>query len=165
MFFRKKSRKKETAQEPVKSLKAMISGEIIPLEDVADPVFSSKALGKGIAIRPDGQVITAPCAGKISMIADTLHAIGITLNNGAELIIHEGLDTVSMNGEGFKVKVKNGEEISQGTPILEFDKALIEEKGFAADCILIVTNSDQFPDLTFTTERSAVQNETEICSF
>ena len=99
------------------------------------------------------------------MIADTLHAIGITLNNGAELIIHEGLDTVSMNGEGFKVKVKNGEEISQGTPILEFDKAQIEEKGFAADCILIVTNSDQFPDLTFTTERSAVQNETEICSF
>ena len=74
MFFRKKSRKKETAQEPVKSLKAMISGEIIPLEDVADPVFSSKALGEGIAIRPDGQVITAPCAGKISMIADTLHA-------------------------------------------------------------------------------------------
>lgn len=166
MFFRKKSKKKSGAfAETVPSLKAMISGEIIPLEQVDDPVFSSKALGEGIAVRPNGETITAPCDGKISMIADTLHAVGMTLNNGAEIILHEGLDTVSMNGEGFHVLVKNGDEVKQGTPLLEFDKALIEEKGFATDCILIVTNSDQFPNLTFTRESSAVQNETEICFF
>ena len=159
-FFKKKEK-----EEPVKELKAMVSGRVIPVTEVADPVFSSKALGDGIAIRPDGQVITAPCSGEISMVAETGHAVGITVNNGAELLLHIGLDTVSLNGEGFKVMVKQGKKVKQGDVLLEFDKALVEQKGFATDCIMIVTNSDDLPGLNLIIEIDAVQNETVVCTF
>jgi len=152
-------------KESVKELKAFISGKVIPVSEVADPVFSSKAMGDGIAIRPDAQKITAPCGGEISMIADTGHAIGITLNNGAELLIHVGLDTVSLNGEGFRVLVKEGNQIKRGTPLLEFDKAFIEKKGLATDCIMVLTNADEFPSVQFISGINAKQNETVICTF
>lgn len=151
--------------EPVKELKAFISGSVIPVSEVADPVFSSKAVGDGIAIRPDSQKITAPCNGKIAMVADTGHAIGITLDNGAELLIHVGLDTVSLNGEGFRVLVKQGSQVKQGMPLLEFDKAFIEKKGLATDCIMVLANMDQFPGVQFISGISAKQNETVICTF
>lgn len=94
--------KRKTKEEPVKSLKAFVPGKVISITEVNDPVFSSKALGDGIAIQPAAQVITAPCDGVISMIAEeSNHAIGMTLNNGVELLLHIGLDTVSLNGEDF----------------------------------------------------------------
>ena len=93
MVFFKKRQKKGL------ELKAYVSGKVIPITQVADPVFSSGALGDGIAIRPEEDLITAPCDGEVSMVADTGHAMGITLDNGAQLIIHIGLDTVEMNGK------------------------------------------------------------------
>lgn len=159
-FFRKKEK-----EEPVKELKAIVSGQVIPVTEVEDPVFSSKALGDGIAIRPEGQVITAPCSGEISMVAETGHAVGITVNNGAELLLHIGLDTVSLNGEGFKVTAKQGKKVKQGDVLLEFDKALVEQKGFATDCILIVTNAEDFPDMKLISGMDAVRNETVVCTF
>lgn len=152
-------------EEPVKELKAFISGSVIPVTDVSDPVFSSKAMGDGIAIRPDEQKITAPCDGEISMVADTGHAVGITLNNGAELLIHVGLDTVSLNGEGFRVLVKDGDKVKQGASLLEFDRALIEGKGLPTDCILVLTNTDDFPNAGFISGMDAKQGETCICTF
>ena len=157
------NRKKDT--EPVKELTAYVSGSVIPITEVNDPVFSSKSLGDGIAIRPEGQTITAPCSGEISMAADTGHAIGITVNNGAELLLHIGIDTVSMNGEGFQLQIKEGKKVKQGDPLLRFDKALIEAKGFSADCILIVTNSDDFPNLKVSCGAAAAQHETVVCTF
>ncbi len=157
-FFKKK-------EETVKELRAVVSGSVIPITEVADPVFSSKALGDGIAIRPDGQVITSPCNGEISMVAETGHAVGITVNNGAELLLHIGLDTVSLNGEGFKVMVRQGKKVKQGDVLLEFDKTLVEQKGFATDCILIVTNPDDFPDMKLVDGMNAVQNESVVCTF
>ncbi|MDE7243530.1 MAG: glucose PTS transporter subunit IIA [Oscillospiraceae bacterium] len=146
-------------------LKACISGSVIPVADVDDPVFSSKTLGDGIAIRPSGQIITAPCAGKVSMIADTLHAIGITMDNGAELLIHEGINTVALEGKGFKVLVKAGDTVKVGTPLLEFDAAFIKEHGYATDCVMIVTNSEDFPNVKFITGINAQQKETVVCQF
>lgn len=160
MFFKKKMK-----EEPVKVLKAAVSGEVIPIAEVADQVFSSKALGDGVAIRPEGQEITAPCDGQISMIADTLHAIGLTLNNGAELLIHEGLETVSLNGEGFEVCVKQGQKVRAGEVLMRFDRAFFDEKGIVADCIILVTNSDDFPGMSLMTGMYAEQNVTEICRF
>lgn len=158
--------KKKVKEEPVKSLKAFVSGKVIPITEVNDQVFSSKALGEGVAIQPAGQMITAPCNGVVSMIAeDSNHAIGITLNNGAELLLHIGLDTVSMNGEGFRVFVKENDNIKQGEKLLEFDKQLIESKGFETTCILVVTNSDDYPDAEYLSGMEATQNETEICRF
>lgn len=159
-FFKRKEKEK-----PVKELKAYVSGHVIPVTEVADPVFSSKALGDGIAIRPNGQTITAPCNGEISMVADTGHAIGLTLNNGAELLLHIGLDTVSLNGEGFQVLVKQGSKVKQGTPLLKFDKAFIEGKGLATDCIMIVANTDEFSDMKFMSGMDAEQDGTVVCVF
>ena len=155
----------EVKENQVKELRAFVSGNVIPVSEVNDPVFSSKAMGDGIAIRPSAQMVAAPCDGKISMVADTGHAIGITLNNGAELLIHVGLDTVSLNGEGFQVLVSEGRNVKQGAPLLKFDKAFIEGKGLAADCILVLTNTDDFPDIKFISGMDAKQSETVICTF
>lgn len=158
--------KKKVKEEPVKSLKAFVSGKVISITEVNDQVFSSKALGEGVAIQPAGQIITAPCDGVVSMIAeDSYHAVGMTLNNGAELLLHIGLDTVSMNGEGFRVFVKANDHVKQGEKLLEFDKELIESKGFETTCILVVTNSDDYPDVEYLSGMEAMQNETEICRF
>ena len=157
--------KRKEKEETVKELKAYVSGQVIPITEVNDPVFSSKALGDGIAIRPSTHTITAPCNGEISMIADTRHAFGMTLNNGAELLIHVGIDTVSLNGEGFRVLTGQGKKVKQGEPLLEFDQALIESKGLAADCILIITNMDEFANLKFISGMDAVQNETTVSVF
>lgn len=153
-------------EKPVKNLKAFISGKVIPITEVSDQVFSSKALGEGVAIQPSGEIITAPCAGTISMIAqDTGHAIGLTLNNGAEILIHAGLDTVSLNGECFRVFVKEGQKVKAGDRLLSFDGSFIKSKGFETICILVVTNSDEYPDAKYFSNMDAIQDETEICLF
>lgn len=121
-FFRRR-----TKGESVKSLKAFVPGKVIPITEVNDQVFSSKALGEGVAIQPTAQIVTAPCDGVISMIAeDSNHAIGMTLNNGAEVLLHIGLDTVSLNGEGFHVFVRANDKVKQGERLMEFDKKFIE---------------------------------------
>lgn len=160
-FFKKKEK-----EEPVKSLKAFVSGKVISITEVNDQVFSSKALGDGVAIQPTAQIVTAPCDGVISMIAEgSNHAIGMTLNNGVELLLHIGLDTVSLNGEGFHVFVKADAKVKQGDKLMEFDKNFIESKGFETTCVLVVTNSDDYPDAEYLSGMEAVQNETEICRF
>lgn len=160
-FFKKKEK-----EEPVKSLRAFVPGKVISITEVNDQVFSSKALGNGVAIQPTAQVVTAPCDGVISMIAeDSNHAIGMTLNNGAELLLHIGIDTVSLNGEGFHIFVKTDAKVKRGDKLMEFDKNLIESKGFETTCVLVVTNSDDYPDTEYLSGMEAVQNETEICRF
>lgn len=157
---------KETKTEQAASLKAFISGKVIPITEVKDDVFSSKALGDGIAIEPSEQVILAPCDGTVSMVADgSLHAVGMTLDNGAELLLHIGLDTVSLNGEGFQVFVGAGEKVKQGQKLLEFDRKKIEEKGLLTTCVLVLTNSDDYPDLKLLSGMDAVHGETEIVRF
>lgn len=163
-FKGKKSANAEPSA-PVQELTAYISGRAIPIEEVNDPVFASKSLGDGMAIRPEGQTVTAPCDGEISMAAETGHAIGIAVNNGAELLLHIGIDTVSLNGEGFQLLVKEGSRVRQGDPLLKFDKALVEKNGFSTDCILIVTNPEDFPDLKFLCGADVRQNETLIGTF
>ena len=158
--------KKKVKEETVKSLKAFVPGKVIPITEVKDQVFASKALGDGVAIQPSAQIVTAPCNGIISMVAeDSNHAVGMTLNNGAEILLHIGLDTVSLNGEGFRVFVKVGDKVKQGDRLIEFDKKGIEVKGFETTCILVVTNSDDCPDAEYLSGMDAVQNETEICKF
>ena len=156
-FFKKK--------EVIDGMKAFVSGKVIPITEVNDEVFSSKALGNGLAIKPSGQTISAPYSGEISMVAETGHAVGMILSNGVEVLLHIGLDTVSLNGEGFHVLKKQGEKVKQGTPLIKFDRDFIEKKGLSTDCILVITNSDDFPDIEFCTGMDAVQDETVICNF
>ena len=93
------------------------------------------------------------------------HAVGMTLANGAEILIHVGLDTVSLNGKGFKILVKEGQEVKPGAKLLKFDKSLIESEGFDTACVFVLTNYEDFPDAKFFTGQDVVQNETVICSF
>lgn len=127
-----------------KTLHSPLSGKVVPLNEVGDDVFSKGMLGKGIAVQPEQNKVTAPVDGTVSMIFETKHAIGISSNDGLELLIHIGIDTVELNGAHFDVKVKAGDTIHVGDVLVEFDRAGIEKKGYRTVTPIIVTNSDQF---------------------
>lgn len=109
-----------------------LQGTIVPLEDVPDSTFADRLLGGGVAIDPSGNQVVAPAAGVVSQAFPTGHAVALTLDDGAEVLIHVGLDTVKMNGEGFTVHVKNGDRVVAGQPLVDFDRAKIEAAGYKA---------------------------------
>lgn len=124
-----------------------IKGEVLKLEAIKDDAFASGVLGKGVAILPDEGKVFAPADGTVSTLFPTLHALGIETDNGAEILIHIGLDTVQLNGEGFKAMVKQGDHIKQGQLLITFDKEFIEKKGYCIQTPVIVTNTDEFLDV------------------
>ena len=129
------------------SLSAPVSGKLVKLEDVPDPVFSGGMMGYGVAIEPSHSTINSPVEGKVTMIAPTKHAIGIDTLDGAEILIHIGLETVELKGEGFEVQVSEGDSIKIGTPLVKFDKEAIVEKGYNTITPVIVTNSAEFSEI------------------
>lgn len=161
---KKKLQKKEAAKETAevsKNVYAPVKGEAVKLSEIDDEVFSSGAMGEGIAIIPSEGRIYAPCDGEISIFADTGHAIGITADNGAELLIHVGMDTVTLEGEGFFPKAAQGDRVKKGQLLLEFDIGLIKSKGLQTTTPVVVTNSDDFASLV-QVNHGNVNNETEI---
>ena len=104
-------------------------GDIVKLEDVPDEVFSAKLVGEGIAIMPRSNTFVAPVAGVVSKIFSTNHAFSIRTSNNLEVMVHIGLDTVELDGEGFKALAKEGDKVSVGKPIIYADLAFIESKG------------------------------------
>ena len=104
-------------------------GDIVKLEDVPDEVFSAKLVGEGIAIMPRSNTFVAPISGVVSKIFSTNHAFSIRTSNNLEVMVHIGLDTVELNGEGFKALAKEGDKVSVGKPIISADLAFIESKG------------------------------------
>ncbi|WP_436874851.1 beta-glucoside-specific PTS transporter subunit IIABC [Mammaliicoccus lentus] len=129
------------------SLSAPVSGKLVKLVDVPDPVFSGGMMGYGVAIEPSHSTINSPVEGKVTMIAPTKHAIGIDTLDGAEILIHIGLETVELKGEGFEVQVSEGDSIKIGTPLVKFDKEAIVEKGYNTITPVIVTNSVEFSEI------------------
>lgn len=124
-----------------------ISGEVKDLGQVNDPVFAGKMMGDGIAIEPSDETVYAPFDGEITMISPTQHAIGITNSEGVELLIHIGLDTVKLNGEGFEVLVEENQEIKKGTALINFDKELINSEGYESVIPVIITNTNEFNEI------------------
>ncbi len=162
MFSLFKKKKNEAPANP-NELKAFLTGKVIPIEEVKDPVFSTKMLGNGLAIEPTDELILAPCDGEISTVmADSKHAVGITAVNGMELLIHEGVDTVALKGEGFTLFVKEGDAVKAGDKLIRFDAEFIKSKGYQITCILAVTNSDDYPNMKLYTDIDAVAGETVI---
>lgn len=125
-----------------------LAGQAVALSDVNDPVFSSGAMGKGIAIKPSGNTVYAPADGKISVAFETGHAYGIETAQGAEVLIHIGIDTVSMAGDGFDAKVKTGQAIKAGDVLATFDPAKIAAAGLDDTTMIIVTNTDSYAQVT-----------------
>ena len=157
-FFKNKSEPKE--------LKAMVNGEVISVTEVKDDVFSSCMLGKGIAIHPTDGVVVAPVDGEISVTMEgTNHAVGIRIAEGFDLLIHIGLDTVSLNGEGFTSHISMGQKVKAGDKLITFDKALVESKGLCSDVILIALDNPALPALDFKTGMTASAGETVVATW
>lgn len=121
-----------------------IKGNVVALESVADETFAGKFLGDGIAIKPEEGKVVAPCQATVVTLLPSHHAIGLMCENGAELLIHVGLNTVELQGEHFRPLVKEGDVVSAGTPLLEFDQISIEHKGYDLTTPVLVVNSDDF---------------------
>ena len=137
----------ETAKEvtvdakETNELYAPMKGEVLDVSKSADPAFASKAMGEGVAVNPSEGVIYAPADGTISLIFPTKHAMGITLDSGVELLIHAGIDTVKMEGEGFETFVETGAKIKKGDKLLSFDMDLVKEKGYKTQTMFLVADA------------------------
>ncbi|KKW88949.1 PTS beta-glucoside transporter subunit EIIBCA [Lacticaseibacillus rhamnosus] len=126
------------------TLAAPVKGTLVALSDVPDEVFASGTMGQGIAIEPEEDVVKSPVAGTVSLVYPTGHAIGITSDKGAEILIHIGIDTVNLKGKHFKALIEQGQKVTVGTPLVEFDYQAIQAAGYAPTVMMIVTNSDQY---------------------
>ena len=125
-----------------------IEGEVIPLEQIGDGVFSAEILGPGCGIIPNEGIVYAPANGEITQIADTKHAVGLMTEDGIEILIHVGMDTVEMKGEGFSVLTQMGAKVKCGQPLLTFNTDKIKAAGHPTTTAFVITNSDDFNGLT-----------------
>jgi len=125
-------------------LASPLDGTAVALSEVPDPVFAGGVMGPGVAIEPTGDTVYAPGAGTVVAAQPTGHAFGLQLDSGIELLIHVGIDTVNLKGEGFDVKVGNGDRIEVGTPLVVFDRTVIEKAGYPLVTPVIVLNADAF---------------------
>ena len=123
-------------------LAAVISGKCIPLEEVKDEVFASKAMGDGVAIVPESSEVVAPCDGSLRLVANTGHAFGMVSNDGVEILIHIGIDTVKLDGKGFDVLAKQGEEVKKGQPIIRFDPDIMKDNNLDMTTMMILLSKD-----------------------
>jgi len=126
---------------------APLSGEIVNIEDVPDVVFAEKIVGDGIAIKPSGDKMVAPVNGTIGKIFETNHAFSIESDDGVELFVHFGIDTVELKGEGFKRVAEEGQAVKVGDTIIEFDLALLEEKAKSTLTPVVISNMDEIKEL------------------
>lgn len=126
---------------------APISGEIVPIEDVPDVVFAEKIVGDGIAIKPTGNKMVAPCDGTIGKIFETNHAFSLESDTGIELFVHFGVDTVELKGEGFTRIASEGQQVKKGDTIIEFDLAVLEEKAKSVLTPVVISNMDEVKEL------------------
>ena len=150
----------------VKELRSILDGKVVPIEEAPDNVFSQKIMGDGVAIEPTNTVVTAPADCDVSVVmADTGHACGLTLPNGIELLIHVGVDTVDMGGEGFKLLVSEGDHVKAGQPLIEFDPEKIRAAGHPCTTMLIVTAEGSASNITMHTGNNAKAGETAVISW
>ena len=134
-----------------------IKGRVVTLADTGDEMFASEALGQGIAIEPETGEVIAPFAGTVSAVMG--HAIGLECDNGLELLIHVGIDTVNLNGKGFDPKVAQGDHVEAGALLMKFDISLIREAGYPVVTPVIVTNSDEYAKVSGIAEGSVSQSD------
>lgn len=139
---------------------AVVDGKLISIRDVPDQMFSEKMMGDGYAIIPSGGEVVAPITGTVESVFPTGHAVGIRSKDGIECIVHVGLDTVELNGEGFCAKVKQGDKVKAGDSIILFDKALLEGKGYNLTVMVVFPSGyDHVFDLE---SRNVLANEVLI---
>lgn len=129
---------------------APVSGRVVAMADVPDPVFSGGALGKGCAVWPEGDVVYAPVSGTVT--AAMGHAVGLAGDDGCEVLVHVGIDTVEMQGQGFTSYAGQGAHVEAGQPVLGIDRAAIKAAGHPDCVVMAVSNSDDFADVALVAE-------------
>lgn len=127
--------------------KAFENGTVVAMKDVEDPTFAQEILGPGVAIEPSEGALYSPVDGTVSLVADTFHAVSVTCGCGAEILMHIGIDTVDLKGEGFEAHVKAGDKVSVGDKLVSFDMDAIKEKGYKLTTPLIICNKDDFSNI------------------
>lgn len=147
-------------------LTAFLSGKAIPLKEVKDGVFSEGILGDGMAIIPETETLYAPADAEIAaLMPDSRHACGLKLENGMEVLLHIGIDTVSMNGDGFEYLVQEGQKVRAGAPLIKFDRAKIKAAGHRDVTICIISSKGNAQDIQFHTGMNVIENETAVAVF
>lgn len=142
---------------------APMNGEVVALEDVPDPVFSQKMMGDGIAVTPTDGKVCAPADAKVMHVFPSKHAIGLLLADGTEVLIHIGLETVGLKGEGFTLHVDKDQDVKQGELLIEFDLDYVKEHAVSLVTPIIITNGEESgKTLVKTSEVNAVQGETVL---
>ena len=155
-----------TGASDVKELKSILDGKVMSIEEAPDDVFSQKIMGDGVAIEPANTVVTAPADCDVSVVmADTGHACGLTLPNGVELLIHVGVDTVDMGGDGFKLLVNEGDHVKAGQKLIEFDPEKIKAAGHPCTTMLIVTAEGSAANIRMHSGMDAKAGETTVISW
>ena len=154
----------EKAEEGV--LKAFLSGKAIPLEEVPDDVFSQHVMGDGLAVEPTDNVVRAPGDGTVSAVMeDSRHACGLAFANGMEVLIHVGIDTVDMNGDGFELFVKEGDQVRAGDPLIRFDPDKIRAAGHPVTTVFVVTEEGSAQKIQYHTGISCEAGKTVLVSY
>lgn len=153
---------KEVTKLEEETILAPIKGEVKPIEESSDAAFASGALGKGVVILPEEGKVYAPVTGTVTVLFPSLHAIGITSDAGVELLIHIGINTVQLNGEGFTAHIKQGDQIKQGQLLVEFDMNKIKEAGYSLETPVLVTNYADLKEVKNTNASSVQLQETLI---
>lgn len=152
----------ETSLINEETLVSPLSGEVVALEHVNDPVFSSGAMGKGLAVKPSEGIVYAPADAEVTIAFETGHAYGLKTASGAEILIHIGIDTVSMDGDGFEKLVVAGDTVTAGTPIAKFDASKIAAAGLDDTTMIIVTNTADFATVEPLADTTIVHGEAFI---
>lgn len=155
--------RKSNVQADVKEWKAFLSGRVIPLKEVGDGVFSEGVMGEGLAILPENNILYAPVAGMISVLMEeSRHACGMRLENGMEILLHVGVDTVDMKGDGFEYLVKEGENVAAGTPLIRFDRDKIKAAGHPDTTVCVITEQGNGGKASFHTGIDAMAGKTTV---
>lgn len=147
------------------SFVAPVTGKTIDLSDIPDPVFAQKMAGDGLGIDSTGDVIVAPCDGDLTLVFKTKHAFAMTLENGIEILVHIGIETVSLNGEGFEQLVEQGTTVKAGTPIIKIDREFIKSKGLSLVTPVLITNPDITKSIDTKIGIDVVAGETTVLEY
>ncbi|MBE6062798.1 MAG: PTS glucose transporter subunit IIA [Clostridium butyricum] len=154
-------------RESTKTFKlvAPMTGKSLPLSETPDPVFAQKMAGDGLAMMPEADIVVAPADGELTLVFNTKHAFAMTLENGVELLVHIGIETVTLNGEGFEQLVEAGTKVKAGDPIIKVDREFIKSKGLPLITPLLITNPDILKSITAVENVATVAGETTVLEY
>ena len=149
-----------------KDLKAFLSGKVVPITEVEDEAFASKSMGDGVGIIPTDNKVLAPADGEVVLVMkDSKHACALKLDNDMEMILHIGIDTVNMKGDGFECLVEMGDKVKAGQPLITFDMDKIKAAGYSTTSMLVITGEGNAKNINFKTGFDAKAGEDVIVTF